>query len=51
LGFFAVLSGTTAFCTNLVSPNWQPAGSILMTNLWQNFNVDQTKPQIFYRAQ
>ena len=40
-----------AFSTNLPSTNWQPAGSILMTNLWQNFNVNQTAPQIYYRAQ
>jgi hypothetical protein len=40
-----------AFSTNLALPDWQPAGSILMTNLWQNFDVDQTAPQIYYRAQ
>ena len=39
------------FSTNLDSTNWQPAGSVLMTNLQQNFNVNQSAPQIFYRAQ
>jgi hypothetical protein len=40
-----------AFSTNLPSANWQPVGSILITNLRQNFNVNQSAPQIYYRAQ
>jgi NHL repeat-containing protein len=40
-----------AFSTNLASPNWQPAGSVLMTNLQQNFNVNQAVPQVYYHIQ
>jgi hypothetical protein len=36
--------------TNLQFTNRQLQGSILMTNLWQNTNVNQTAPKIFYRA-
>jgi len=40
-----------AFSTNLASPNWQPAGSVLMTNLQQTFNVNQAVPQGYYHIQ
>jgi hypothetical protein len=39
------------FNTNLLLTNWQSAGSVLMTNLQQDFNVDGMAPQIYYRAQ
>ncbi|HZQ46487.1 MAG TPA: hypothetical protein VFC07_05715, partial [Verrucomicrobiae bacterium] len=39
------------FSTDLAQTNWQPAGTVLMTNLQQNFNVNQSAPQIYYRAQ
>ncbi len=39
------------FSTDLTTANWQSAGSVLMTNLQQNFNVNQSAPQIYYRAQ
>jgi len=37
--------------TNLDLTNWPPAGIILLTNLQQNINPNQTAPQIYYRAQ
>ncbi|MDB6065752.1 MAG: delta-60 repeat domain protein [Pedosphaera sp.] len=40
-----------AFSTNLVLTNWQPAGSVLMTNLQQYFHVNQTTPELYYRTQ
>jgi hypothetical protein len=40
-----------AFVTNVILTNWQPVGSVLMTNLQQNTNVDQSAPQIYYRLQ
>jgi hypothetical protein len=39
------------YSTNLMLPNWQPAFSVPMTNLIESVPVDQTKPQIYYRAQ
>ena len=39
------------FSTNLYPPNWEPATNVLMTNLQQNINVNQTAPQIYYRTQ
>ena len=40
-----------AYSTNLTVPNWQPDFSVLMTNLFESVPVDQTAPQLFYRAQ
>ena len=40
-----------AVSTNLTSGTWQPATNVLMTNLQQNINVDQTVPEIYYRTQ
>jgi hypothetical protein len=40
-----------AYSTNLTVPNWQPAFSVPMTNLLESVSIDQTAPQIFYRAQ
>src|SRR5208283_2270579 len=39
------------FSTNLSSTNWQIGLNLTMTNLLEYFPVDQTAPQIFYRAQ
>ena len=39
------------YSTNLMVPNWQPAFTVPMTNLFKSVPVDQTAPQIFYRAQ
>jgi hypothetical protein len=36
--------------TNLASTNWQSAGSALMTNLQENFIINQTTPQMYFRA-
>ena len=38
------------FSTNLLSTNWQVQWSVTMTNLIQYLPVNQTVPQIFYRA-
>jgi hypothetical protein len=40
-----------AYSTNLVAPDWQPAITVPMTNLFESIPVNQTAPQIFYRAQ
>ena len=40
-----------AFTTNLWTTNWQAGASMLMTNLQQNLNVNQSTPQIFFRIQ
>ncbi len=40
----------TAFNTNLLSTNWQTGWRVPMTNLYQYFAVNQTAPEIFYRA-
>ena len=37
--------------TTLAAPNWQPAFTVPMTNLFESVPVDQTAPRIFYRAQ
>ena len=37
--------------TSLGVPNWQPAFTVPMTNLFQSMPVDQTAPQSFFRAQ
>src|SRR5208283_4731511 len=37
--------------TNLGAPDWQPAFTVPMTNLVESLPVNQTAPQIFYRAQ
>jgi hypothetical protein len=39
------------YSTNLLVPNWQPAFTVPMTNLFESVPVDQAAPQIFYRAQ
>ena len=38
------------YSTNLLVPNWQPAFTVPMTNLFESVPVDQAAPQIFYRA-
>jgi hypothetical protein len=38
------------YSTNLVSTNWQSAGSVLMTNLQQEYIINQTAPQMYFRA-
>jgi hypothetical protein len=39
-----------AYTTNLLSPNWHPGASIVMTNLFQYLVPDQAAPQIYYRV-
>jgi hypothetical protein len=39
------------FSTNLLSTNWQSWQSTTITNVFEHLPVDQTAPQIFYRAQ
>ena len=39
------------YTTNLVAPDWHPAFTVPMTNLFESVPVDQTASQIFYRAQ
>jgi len=36
--------------TNLSSANWLPDGSVLMTNLQQDFIINLTSPQMYFRA-
>ena len=36
--------------TNLSSANWLPDGSVLMTNLQQDFIINLTAPQMYFRA-
>ena len=46
--------GTTyqlAYTTNLASTNWQVVGSILVTNVQQNFNLSPTNPHTYFRLQ
>jgi hypothetical protein len=38
------------YSTNLLSTNWQAAGSVLMTNLQQDFIINQTGPRMYFRA-
>lgn len=40
----------TAFNTNLLSTNWQSGWRVPLTNLYQEFTVDSTPPQLFYRS-
>ncbi len=39
-----------AFSTNLASTNWLPIWRVPMTNLYQNLDVGDVAPQVFYRA-
>jgi hypothetical protein len=40
-----------AFATNLILTNWQSVGSVLMTTLQLNTNVNQSAQPIYYRTQ
>jgi len=40
-----------SYSTNLPPTTWLPGWSILMTNLWETFEINAGHPQMFYRAQ